>query len=577
MSNSKKGEVNKMLKKGFLCFALSFFSLILFSNYAFSQTDAGGALRQELDLLRERRLERKITAPRPKPEEAAEEYIIPEDAGPTILVSVINVEGATLLTPQEIRAITSKFEGKELSLTAMQKIADLITDAYRNKGYATSRAYLPPQTVREGVLLIRVVEGKLGGLDIRGNRHFKTSLLQRKIGLQPGGYFDYSALQRSLVYINEHPDRHARAVLVPGAEPGTTDIIIDVEDRFPLHAGFEFDNYGSRYIGKYRYSLVLEHNNLLGQDDRAYYKFQYSDRARLLLHQARYNYPVNPALDIGFYYLHSRLKLGKELELVDARGRAYIFGLFLNQGLIMQDNLDLRLNLGFDYKTVKNYLLGIQESQDNVRLLKLGADLDFNDPWGRNIFLAQLDTGIPKILGGMPGKYDFSSRPPAGGRFYKGVFNLFRLQEAPLSTYLLWKNSAQYTAYNLVASEQFQIGGPGSVRGYPPAEHSGDKGYYTALELSLPFYFLSQEARVPFSEEKWYDALRLVLFYDWATVRLNRIEPGEKHRTLKGWGTGVRLNVRDDLACRVEVGFPLGVKPSDGKNAHPWVEFVWKF
>ena len=72
----------------------------------------------------------------------------------------------TLVPETVILGITSQYEGKESSLRGMQKIADLITDEYRAKGYATSRAYIPPQTMKDGVLVIRVVEGRLGSLTL---------------------------------------------------------------------------------------------------------------------------------------------------------------------------------------------------------------------------------------------------------------------------------------------------------------------------------------------------------------------------------------------------------------------------
>jgi hemolysin activation/secretion protein len=149
----------------------------------------------------------------------------------------------------------------------------------------------------------------------------------------------------------------------------------------------------------------------------------------------------------------------------------------------------------------------------------------------------------------------------------------------PWETTLLWKNTFQYTNYNLVASEQFQIGGATSVRGYPPAEHAGDKGLYTALELSMPVYPVSKDAYVPFTTDvKLYDALRFVAFYDWGTTHINTIIAGEKkHQTLKGVGCGVRLNVKDNLSFRVELGWPLGGRtPSDGDHMHPWFELIWK-
>jgi hemolysin activation/secretion protein len=578
-----EGEDEMRRHKNIFCFTL-FLMVFIFSVSAYAQQPpasetAGGVARQEQEIEAKKKLEKKIESERPKPEGTATEDILPEDSGPRVLVNTITVEGASLLTNEEIKKITADFEGKELSLKAIQKIADLITDEYRLKGYVTSRAYIPPQTIKEGVLIIKVIEGKLGSVDIRGNRYFKTSLLERKLDLESAGYFDYSALQNSLVYINEHPDRKARATLVPGKEPGTTDVVIDVEDRFPFHVSAEYDNYGSRYIGKDRYALVLEHNNLLGFDDKAYFKLQYSEGFDLKLQQGRYSYPLSQDVNIGAYFLRNSIKLGEEFEDVDSRGKAKIYGVFLNSALITEPDLDLRLNLGFDYKSVKNYLLGDQLSRDEVRVAKAGLDLDANDAWGRNVITGEFDLGIPDIMGGMENKDPDSSRDGAGGKFNKWLFNYYRLQSMPFETSLLWKNSAQYSTYNLVASEEFQIGGPASVRGYTPAEYSGDRGFYTSPELSIPWYFISKDSRIPYTENsKWYDALRFVLFYDWATAKFNTAQPGEKKsQTIRGYGYGLRLNIKDNVSFRVEVGYPEGKTPSDGDHAHPWVELILKY
>lgn len=563
--------------------SLVFLNLFIFlvtgfcANPPATQT-IGGQTLQEKEIIKKRELEKKIESEKPRGVSATEKQIIPEDTGPKIMVKTIKVERCTLLTPSELQSITAAYEGKELSIKTMQKIADLISDEYRKKGYATSRAYLPPQTIKDGLLIIRVIEGKVGGLEFKGNRYFKTSALEKKVMLNQNGYFDYSALQKSLVYINQHPDRKAKATLAPGKEPGTTDVIIEVEDRLPFHAGFEYDNYGSRYIGKNRYSLVLEHNNMLGFDDKAYFKLQYSDSSRLQLQQFRYLFPITQSNEIGFYFLNSKLELGKEFEVLEAEGKAQIFGLFLNQWLLNTDTLDLRCNIGFDYKNIKNYLLGSESSRDKIRVLKGGLDVDLTDVLGRNILTTELDIGLPDFMGGMSAKDSGASRAGAGGKFVKGVFNYFRLQQLPFSTTLLWKNSAQFTNYTLPAAEQFQIGGAISVRGYPPAEFGGDSGFYTAPELSLPIYGLSKELTVPFNKEKLYDSLRFVLFYDWATTYLNTLQAGEeKRQTLKGYGFGLRFNLRDNLSFRVEVGYPTGKKASDGDSAHPWIELVSKF
>ena len=553
------------------------FSILAFSQPPEAQT-AGGVTQRQKQMQKFKTLEKRIQEKRAKKEEVTPEEIIPPDQGPKVLVKEIIVEGVTLLSEQQIREIVAQFEGQELSIQGMQEIADLITDEYRRQGYLTSRAYIPPQTMRDGVLIIRVIEGKLGKLEIKGNRYFSTPLLRKKMGLQPEGYFDYSALQQSLVYINEHPDRVARAVLAPGREPGTTDIIIEVEDESPFHLGFYYDNYGSRYIGRDRYSVVLEHNNLCGQDDKLFIKAQFAETSQLLLQQFRYTYPATQRLELGGHLLFSKLRLGEEFEDLDSEGEAEVYGIFSNYTLIDKNELQLRLNFGFDLKEITNDYSGEQLSRDALSILKLGFDLDREDSWGRTVLTAALDTGIADFLGSMSEKDADASRTGAGGEFTKGVFNVFRLQPMPLATWLLLKNSFQICNYNLPASEQFQIGGATSVRGYPPGEFSGDEGFYSAAELSIPCYGLSKDIKVPFRQESLYDAFRFVLFWDIGGVTLNNPQAGEEeHETLRAAGFGARLTIPDELECRIEVGYPLsGPTPSDDDHAHIWVEFRGK-
>lgn len=563
---------------GFVIFAFSFV------NVSFSQTvpagqTAGGVLQQREQIEKGQALEERIKTPRKKKDEVIKEEKEVEDTGEKVLIKKITIEGVTLLTEDELNKIKSEYEGKEMSITGMQSVADKITDIYRQKGYATSRAYIPPQSLKEGSLLIRVVEGRLGNLEIKGNKWFRTSLLEKKIKLDKGAVFDYDQLQKGMTYVNEHPDRTARAVLVPGKEPGTTDIVVNVEDNLPIHVGFEYDNYASKYLNEDRYSTVLEHNNLFGIDDKLNLRFQRSESYNLRVFSARYSVPINNTLEVGGYFFKTRTKLGGDFESLDSRGNARIGGIFLSKQLISETDLDIRANVAYDYKSIYNYLNGAEDSNDELRIAKVGIDIDKSDNWGRTILTAEVDQGIPRMFGGSTAKDSNASRIGAGGEFTKGYFNLFRLQPMPWSSYLLFKNTLQVTNHNLVASEQFQIGGPTSVRGYPAAEKYGDKGLYSAVEWSVKPTIIPQGWVVPFTKDvTWRDSLRLVAFYDWAEARIKNPQTGEsKHNRLYGWGGGVRWNVRDSLSFRVEVGYPGGETPSDGKHAHPWVECIVKF
>lgn len=392
---------------------------VLFPSFVIAQVEkvqTGERQVEEEKLLRER-----IEAEREQPviEEPAAEAPLPAAKDQKAYVKTINVSRATLLGYYEISNITSRFENRELSLADMQKVVDLITDLYRRKGYVTSRAYLPPQKIVDGVLEIMAVEGKVGDLDVQGNKYFKTSLIEKRISLRKGDMFDYKELRRGLARLNEHPDRNARAVLSPGKEAGTTDIRLQVSDTMPVHVRFDYDNYASRYVGKDRFSGTVSHNNAFGLDDIVSLQYQLGEGEDYRLISGRYLLPVSETLKVGAFASRSKLSLGEEYADLDARGKSKMYGIFATQELWNEDDLTVALNAGFDYLDSYNFQSGAEQSRDRMRVVKLGLDLDRSDQLlggGRTIFSPSVDMGLANILGGMKDVDPRTSREGAGGK-----------------------------------------------------------------------------------------------------------------------------------------------------------------
>ncbi|MFA6350425.1 MAG: ShlB/FhaC/HecB family hemolysin secretion/activation protein [Candidatus Omnitrophota bacterium] len=490
----------------------------------------------------------------------------------------IEVTGVSLIPMKDIEPIVKPLENKEITIQDLQKAADKITDIYRQRGYITSRAYLPPQKISEGLVEVRVLEGAMGDVEIRGNRYFRTNLLRNKISLKKGEAFNYNKLRKDLIKINEAPDRFCKTVLAPGKVPGTTDLTLEVKDNLPIHVGFDWDNFGSRYINKNRYSARFTHNNLLGFDDKLTFQYQLAEAGSYYLKNVRYLAPVGRGLEVGGYAYMSKVKLGKEYKETDVRGKSQLYGAFANRSLIDGENFDMNLNLGFDYKNVVNYQSGAVTSHDRLRVAKAGFDMDLSDKLGRTILTYELDCGIPDIMGGLAAKDINASRTGAGGKFVKNGINLLRLHKMPFSSTLLWKNQIQISPYNLPSTEQIQLGGITNVRGYPSAEAVGDQGYTMTFEWSCPVYGIPKNFIVPFTKTKMYDALRIVTFYDWGNVHLRTPATSEeKNKTLRSIGCGMRFNLPKSLSMRVEVAWPLDNLPSDGNRVRTWAQVTKDF
>jgi len=583
-------KINTIMNKKTTLLLILFLTSILLRGTCFSQVppasqQMSGDERSRQMQEQSEKLKNKIEKPREKidiEDKVPQETSTQEAGGLKILIKNISVTGVTVFSVDKIKSITKEYENKELTLKDIQKIADLITDLYRQKGYITSRAYVPPQKMKDGVLEIKVMEAKVGDIQIKGNRFFSAAIIKKYITLKKGQLFNYSNLKKGLVDINEHPDRNAKAVLAPGKDAGTTDIILDVKDVLPVHIGFGYNNFLSRYVRRNDYNSTFTHNNLLGQDDILTVQYHRGDANDYHSYSVRYLYPVTKSLDIGIFGARSKIVLGREFTDVNSRGKSRIFSLYGNQNLIKNDDFVFNVNFGFDYKDIYNFLSGSVSSRDRLRVAKVGFDFDITDNFGRTIISDDFNYGIPGIMGGTKAHLNANemptSRTGAGGEFLKDTLNIVRLQKVIFDSTLLWKNQLQFSPSILTASEQFQVGGPANNRGYPVAEFVGDRGYSMSWEYSLPPYFVPKTFKFPFSKSKVYDAFRFIGFYDWANVHLKTLQAGDKkNRTLRSAGCGVRINIVENFSARYEIGWPLDNKPSDGKNVHQWIEVTKTF
>jgi hemolysin activation/secretion protein len=556
--------------------------VVVFPSFLLAQqvekVQTGDRQIDEEKLLRER-IEKEKQAP--MIEEQAPVVPLPKSQYEKAFVKKINVTRVTLLSESEISKIITPFENKELSLADMQKVVNLITDAYRSKGYVTSRAYLPPQKISDGVLEIMAVEGTVGDITIKGNKFFRTTLIRKAIRLQKGEVFNYNDLKRSLSKLNERADRNVKAVLVPGKDPASTDIVLEVTDRMPVHLRLDYDNYGSRYVRKNRYSGTLSHNNIFGLDDILSLQYQAGEAEAYQLISMRYLVPVSDRTKLGGYATDSKLTLGKEYADLDARGKSRMYGVFASHEILNIDELTVTINTGFDYLDSFNFQSGAEQSRDRMRVAKLGFDMDYSDQYlggARTIFSTEADLGFANIMGGMKAKDDRSSRVGSGGKFLKFPVSLLRLQKMPFSSSLLWKNSAQLSSYTLAASQQIQLGGISNVRGYPSGEYVGDQGLTSTFEWLFPPYLFPKDVQVPMSKAKFYDAFRAAVFYDWGWAQLHHPQAGEsKNETLRGAGIGFRFNLPENFSIRADLAWPLGRTPSDNNHVHPWLAVSKEF
>jgi len=135
--------------------------------------------------------------------------------------------------------------------------------AYRERGFVTVSVGLPPQKLTNATVKIKVTEGRLAAIKVQGNNHFSTENVLRALpSLHTNMLLNSHVFQRELDMANANRDRQIYPVIGPGLEPGTSELLLKVKDRFPIHSRVELNNTGTPGTPDDRVSFNAQYGNL---------------------------------------------------------------------------------------------------------------------------------------------------------------------------------------------------------------------------------------------------------------------------------------------------------------------------
>ncbi len=482
------------------------------------------------------------------------------EEGPPLMVRTIYFEGNTIVPESAFREYAAPFENQKTSFARLKEFTQIVTNHYRSLGYTTSRAYLPPQTVQDDTVTVKIIEGKIGTIHVEGNKTFKDSVYRDAIHLRRDRVFRYQDLESSLYFLNQQPDRKAKAFLIAGAEPTTSDIILKAEDSSPFHASYEFSNRGTVLTHRARHVTTLTNDNFFGHGDIMNGAFSTTEEGALNAVSGGYAFPIlstDTLLSMDGSYADTMIV--KHLKSLEIKNESRTVTPGILQTIRRDPSFIAELFAGFEIKDSKTLVDDEKTSFERMRVLRVGPRLTFQGPDSRTVFAADAHAGIPNILGGSSEGDVNLARPGSSGQFVYYTANLTRIQKAPWSSYLILRAGGQYAFDTLPSLEQFRAGGAYSVRGYPESDSSGDRGYNLSAELSVPLP-APKEWRVLRTKKRWRDAMRLVGFLD-AAKTYNKVrftEDAVKDRFLLGTGVGVRMNLDRTFSLQCDTGWPIG-------------------
>ncbi len=472
-----------------------------------------------------------------------------------VFVNSIEVAPSEILTREEIEPIISKYAGKNLFITDIQAMIDEINSLYAKKGFVTAKAYLPEQQVENGAIYIDLIESRIGKVTIEGNRWTKSNYILDRIPDNEHQLFDIVKLEKDVLDFNRYNEGvKLSANLKAGEKPGTTDIELSADEKFPFHIIGVMDNAGRYQTGSLRGGPMLIADSLFGYRDRMSMGAFFSGGATSPFFD--YNIPVNKHDGrVGFSYASTfaKVKWGDYAPL-GLNTRSYIYSLYYTQPIKRSQGFELKGYGSLNYKRVYS-------AMDALRLFGYDNELSLDEVTSADIgFNIRKDTarGIWYLNQNASMAFPiFDSR----SSYFKYSGGMYRIHDFSHGVYGQLRANYQIIPNNkdIPYIDQFQAGGLATVRGYSEGLLLGKNGYFTSAELIFPL--LPRQITSPRSGEKIPfigKYIQGVVFADHAGIfPAARQDYYDGSYFLASLGMGLRVQLPGDLSARLYWGYPL--------------------
>lgn len=487
-------------------------------------------------------------------------------SGASFVLKDVKITGTTIFKPEEFAPLYKKYIDKEVTFKEINEIVDQVKVKYKEKGYLTTNAYIPEQQILGGVIEIRVLEGKMGKLLIEGNKWFTKHLIEKYFHAKKNGILNIQTLQRDLLRLNQNPDLEVRAVISPGQEPQTSDITLKITDHFPYHVGGGADDMGTRFSGHYRASVFGRSTNFTSNNDFIFFDSVVSaDSSGDFM---SYVVPIDTrGTKFGFDLSYFTSKIGREFRDFDIVGNTWNYTPHMTGEIYLSESLQISADAGLKIESVKKFIHADIANQEQLRIPYFKLDITRTDSFlggGQTSFSPEVQFGTGGgFLGASSEDNPKASRPGTDGYYFKYLHSLRRIQRMPWESYILMRHQFQAVSHTLPASEQFQLGGMNSVRGYPEGDYICDTGATLNLDWVFPLYLLPKEYKLPFDPTPLRNEIQPVIFMDLGGGVLKKTQPGERtSKFLMGVGGGLRINLYNKLSARIEFAQAIGADPT---------------
>jgi hemolysin activation/secretion protein len=394
--------------------------------------------------------------------------------GPKFRLRKVAFDTSKFITPAELDEIAKKYVGKNVDIASLLQLVADINAIYTARGIVTGIATLPEQDPRDGVVRVKLTEGRLQKTTIEGNKQTRTDYILQRVKEPEGEVLDVPKLNRDVIWFNRTNDVQIKALLQPGTTFGLTDLQFAVIEPLVDTLQLFVDNQGVENTGRWEGGAFYKRHGLFGVDDRLTFYGVRSDGN--LNGNVAYSIPVNPwGGRAGVSYTEGKIKIIEgPFVALDVTGRSSQAAVNFSQPVWVTQNWLVLLNAAeTEGKTVSRFS-SVAVTDDHYDKATAGVSVTNSG----NTYSITVSPAVNYIAW----QDHVLSNNRAFNTYTGSMIATSAAGPANFTANVL--ASWQYTQEKLLPGDQiFTIGGPTTVRGYPTNAASGDSGYYFNAEL----------------------------------------------------------------------------------------------
>lgn len=387
----------------------------------------------------------------------------------------------TLLSSKETLVLIDRYVNQCNGIRSLNALSKELTNLYIQHGYITSRVYVTPQDISDSIVDLYALEGRVENV-VSDNIKTDGAFLGLK-----DHTLDLVKLENSLEQVNRLRSNKTTMDLVPGTQEGGSVVMLHSQESRSVFGTIGINNYGSDATGKLQLSGGITWENPLGISDAFTANINTTDKQQTgkksFGNFYTYSVPLGSALwEAGF----SRFTYDQTIHgLNDAylsHGESSVASLTGTYKLHHTKNYSIDIDAQIAKKINESRIEGvlIDSSTYHLSVADLGLKYVYRQSLWELFALLNYYQGVNAFnpSKGRTLPYDFS-------KYTLSIGATKYLNTSIPMTYQL-SGFAQQSHDFLYSVEQISIGGAYSIRGFQKQGITGNSGWYTRNDLSLP-------------------------------------------------------------------------------------------